>query len=319
MKAIVSALDTDFVVHFRHRHLGEATVPHPGRAPPNSDNSVCSGGSNSRSSIASSTAGNSDTQTTHATVKANHRRSSSCFEVKPATKSPIALCSTVCSSKGSPVKAGNRRKNRSFSLDLSSVVDRVDTDHKAKEINRIQLQTRLYKGEIRRIYWDDLRREKQEAEDAYKEAELSEMVTKSQLRQEFERAQAQAKREEELRRRNWLSEKAKENQSVKKSLQQAEKLKLKDEISRTMQSSISMSQAKADLKQKQQQQAEEQRKSYYEFMLLQKKARADKAHMDMKELMEGARRQVDELFETVVKENREVLGKLMTAKYSRKH
>jgi hypothetical protein len=195
----------------------------------------------------------------------------------------------------------------------------VDTDHKSKEINRILLQTRLYKGEIRRIYWDDLRREKQEAEDAYKEAEQSEMVAESRLRLEFERTQAKARREEELRRRSWLAEKAKENQVLKKSLQQTEKLKLKDGLTRTMQSSISMSQAKAHLKQKQQQQAEEQRKSYNEFMLLQKKARAHKANMEMQELMEDAKRRVDELFDSVVKENREVLGKLMTAKYSRKH
>mmetsp|Transcript_6981 Transcript_6981/g.12800 ORF Transcript_6981/g.12800 Transcript_6981/m.12800 type:complete len:324 (+) Transcript_6981:770-1741(+) len=321
MEAQVSAKNPDIVIHFKHTHLAVVSAKHLSSAPPNSDNSEATPDSISkrRTDTNLGSQGASELGSNRTAVRLKfHSRSSSCSEMKPVYKTPKALSSTDCSSKNSPVKSAYKRNNRSLSLDLSSVIDNFDNGHKRKEMFKLLLQTRTSKAEIKRLYWEDLREERQNQAAARKAVELAEIQEAQRVELEFRQRQERAKRLEDLRHKKWLIVKANENKSIKELSLIQEKLRTQDDITRSLSSSILSSKAKAELKKRLKIEEEERRKYFRELVELKNRERALRADEESRELIEKTKQRIDEMFERTLQENRESLNKLMTAKYARK-
>lgn len=306
---------------FKHLHIGLASTKPNYNAPPNSDMSERTPEEPSKKRTETRTRiqyNSSEASSNRTSVNLKfHSRSSSCSEVKPIFKTPKTYSSTVCSFKASPIKSV-RKHGRSLSLDLSSVVDSYNIDRKSQELWKIQLHSRTSKAEARRIYWEDLRKDKLNSTICEVEAALSDFQQTRQIELRFKQMQAKAKREELLGQRQWLNVKATENRIAKQLTASQVKQRVQDDCSRSLSYLAANSKAKAELQKKIKLEEAERRKSFQEIIELKRKARAEKAEAEGREHMEKAKRRVDEMFDRTLQENRETLGKLMTAKYARR-
>jgi hypothetical protein len=218
----------------------------------------------------------------------------------------------------SPVKSASKHINRSLSLDLSSVVEGIDYAHKRKESQRLILQTRLCKGELQRLHWDDRRETKHTIEAERRDTEVNELQRTHEAELEYKQRRAKEKQRESLKYRRWLKEQAQDNRSVKQLKKSIDTLEKRDDLSRTQSNSIFNRQIKSSLRHKARQAAEEQRKAFQEQIEAECRARDQRAKEEMSELKGYAKRRIDELFEQALQENRKCLSELMTAKYSRR-
>lgn len=307
--------------HFNHSHVAIVSAKASANAPPNSDNSERAHKDFSKQRIDSNqgsqgtSLGNSNRTAIHLKL---HSRSSSCSDMKQLYKTPKTLSPTECSLKSSPVKPTFDHRRRTLSLDLSSIVDGASYGHKRTDITRLRLQTRIAKAELKRLYWEDLREDKQALASMQKAAELAEFKQTHQIEIEHKKRLALEKREEKLRYKSWLAEKAQENKAAKEGAIIERQRRDHDDCSRSVSFSVLNSQAKAALKKRFRQEEEDRRQHFKEEIELKYKQRALKSDALMREHRANMKKRLDELFDKTLQENRESMNKLMTAKYARK-